>query len=746
MSKYSNLPGVNIELLDGNLRVDEPIDERAVLLVGTALTGSTNVQYVSRDSNKAANIYGASSTLIKRMEQIKLGGAKTVILYRIGGKAARIDGIFGEGSYIETVEESVSAGENYSIYIGERPSKDGKSCLIIFDGSRIVFSNVPGSEVNRSMFNVVGFDENTAVRVGTPTEPVKMSQVILAVEEKVFTQDNASGTNFSLPNTRKAYAVEITGVKVDGKEVQTTNVSVADSDTADEKVAKFANGQPENQSLEITYTVKPVRTEEGSVLLTGDGTTNEFDLPKTSFTDTVVIKSVYVAGVDKTSTTTSGNGTNGKKVTLAEAIETGKIGVVDYVIYKTAEKVEGTYQAGEDNVTTTWKKYYELIHAALLSIDISNAFAVVTDKAILDVPNVAKGDTVADRLDYVYIYEVAGELKYEWSADKVIYYTGKGTGKTADVSKADIDGNGQPRIYRTYNEADFAHLIALFCHNISENEKFCIGVIGTSTPSSFTNQEVLKWIGTPPTYDIQGRITDNGTGLLGVRNMVERLEARQGYYLTTSGFVDGSVEFDSNNAPIDIGKYLSVVPAIINTGISSAYSTDGRNTNAAALYAGLLTTINPGDSTTNISVSRITLPFEVKKSKLNELAGAGYVMMQTKTRGVTVVSGELASSINSDYDYVSTSIAVSDVVSSIREVVEPFIGKGTTQAMVSSINTAVESVLQTKVNQGVVNKYNYSIIPYVTSTGNSTIDIPLILVPAHELREVNVSVKLAFDL
>ena len=183
MSKYSNLPGVNIELLDGNLRVDEPIDERAVLLVGTALTGSTNVQYVSRDSNKAANIYGASSSLIKRMEQIKLGGAKTVILYRIGGKAARIDGIFGEGSYIETVEESVSAGENYSIYIGERPSKDGKSCLIIFDGSRIVFSNVPGSEVNRSMFNVVGFDENTAVRVGTPTEPVKMSQVILAVEE-----------------------------------------------------------------------------------------------------------------------------------------------------------------------------------------------------------------------------------------------------------------------------------------------------------------------------------------------------------------------------------------------------------------------------------------------------------------------------------------------------------------------------------------------------------------------------------
>lgn len=50
-------------------------------------------------------------------------------------------------------------------------------------------------------------------------------------------------------------------------------------------------------------------------------------------------------------------------------------------------------------------------------------------------------------------------------------------------------------------------------------------------------------------------------------------------------------------------------------------------------------------------------------------------MMQTKTRGVTVVSGELASSINSDYDYVFTSIAVSDVVSSIREVVEPFIGK-----------------------------------------------------------------------
>jgi hypothetical protein len=38
MSNYINLPGVNMELMDGNLRVDDSIQGNAVLIVGRAVS------------------------------------------------------------------------------------------------------------------------------------------------------------------------------------------------------------------------------------------------------------------------------------------------------------------------------------------------------------------------------------------------------------------------------------------------------------------------------------------------------------------------------------------------------------------------------------------------------------------------------------------------------------------------------------------------------------------------------------
>ena len=743
MSTYSNLPGVNLELLDGNLRIDDPVAQDSLLIIGLAERGTTGFQYSATDSNKAANAFGASSPIIKRMEQGRVGGAKNVVLYRIGGKAARIDGIFGEGSYIETAEETVTAGSKFKLYIGERPAKDGKACLIIFQDDKIVYSNVPGSEVNRNLFIIEGFDVNTKVTVGAPTEPVVMEQVILAPEKKELHQDAASGTEFVLPSTRQAYTVTVNKVTVGGQVVSSGNYSVQNADT-DAKKLVFVSGEPTAQSLDVEYTVTGVRSEDVSFAGTGNGVTQVFDMPKTTATDKVFLTSVKVNGEDKLSDASVIVGGAGLQVQFsATTPEDGHVVVVDFVVYKEGTNPPGTYTAGEDNINCSWKKYFELLHSALSDLDVINSFSVVTDRAIVDAPNIATGSVEKDRLDYISVEEINGSFKYEWSETKVLYKMGPTT--TPDASKADVNGNGQPIVAKQFHEANFAHLLATFAHNVSENEKFCLVTIGTSTPKALTKYEIAKWIGTSPVYDITGQLVENGTGLLGLRNMVERSEARQGFYKTTSGFVDGSVEFDSNGAPIDIGKYLSVVPAIVNTGVSAALGTDGRNTNAAAVYAGLLTTINPGDSTTNVVVPRISLPFDIKKTKLDELSGAGYVMFQEKTNGVTLVSGELATNINSDYDYVSTAIIVADVIESIRETVDPYIGRGMNEATTAALNTAIESTMQAKVTQGSVVKYGFSVISNGVVNGKGSLSVPVTIVPAFELREVNVSMKLALD-
>ena len=743
MSNYPNLPGVNLELLDGNLRIDDPVDSNSLLIIGLAERGRTGFQYAARDSNKAANVFGHNSPLIKRMEQGRVGGAQNVILYRIGGKSAKIEGIFGPGSYIETVEESVTAGSKFSLYIGERPTKDGKACLIIFQDNRIVYSNVPGSEVNRNMFNIQGFDVNTTVKVGTPTEPVVLEQVILAPKKEELVVKEATGSDFALPKTKRAFTVTVEKVTVAGGVVSPGNYAVQDG-AGDEKKIHFNGSAPIAQELVVEYTVTGVRNEEASVALTGDAAKDAFDLPKTSATDKVFLKSVKVNGVDKLDEAEATVGGAGIQIQFTEAPGLGEVAVVDYVVYKAGKNPPGEYVAGEDNINCTWKKYFELLHTALTDLDVINSFSVVTDRAILDAPNVATGSQEKDRLEYVFVEEVDGELRYEWSETKVLYKLGSST--TPDVAKADLNGNGQPIVAKQFHEANFGHLLASFAHNVSENEKFCLVTIGTSAPKALTNYEVAKWLGTPPVYDLSGNLVENGTGLLGLRNMVERGDARQGFYKTTSGFVDGSVEFDSNGAPIDIGKYMSVVPAVINTGVSAALGTDGRNTNAAAVYAGLLTTVNPGDSTTNVIVPRIALPFDVKKTKLDELAGAGYVMFQQKTRGVTVVSGEVATNINSDYDYISTTIIVADVIETIRGVADPYIGRGLTEATTAALNTAIESALQAKVSQGSVVKYGFSVITNMTVNGKGSLSIPITIVPPFELREVNVAMKLALDI
>ena len=88
-------------------------------------------------------------------------------------------------------------------------------------------------------------------------------------------------------------------------------------------------------------------------------------------------------------------------------------------------------------------------------------------------------------------------------------------------------------------------MLAEFAYNISENEQFTLVTIGTSVPQTTSTFAVNKWVGSAPTYDAAGNIITNGTGLLGVRHMVERADQAQGYYKTSSGFVDGVVQVDT---------------------------------------------------------------------------------------------------------------------------------------------------------------------------------------------------------
>lgn len=751
MATYQNLPGVNLELLDGNLRIDQTDNSPRVLIIGRAEKGPTNTLYGVTDTNKAAAAFGQDSPLIRKMSEALIGGAKRVSLYRIGGKQAKLKNIFGRDSYLAALEASVSAADNLKVYVGPRPSNDGKACLIVFKGNEIVYSNVPGSEVNRNQVEVFGFDPETRVKIGTPTEPIPFADVILKEYSRTAKfVGNGTAVKFSLPGVTKTDTVTVSKLTVDGQVKNSpTDFSVKIDKETSSQYIEFTTAPDATKEIQVAYKFKSTGKIAGSAVFVGNGTKDEFILPGTKKDYEVTLDVVKVAGQDKLSEGTVQNdsgASDAKAIKLQNAPADQASVIVEYTIDTKREVVQGEYEEGEDSINTTWKNYYELLHTALAELESVSAISVVTDYAIIDAPNIADGSEDLDRLDYVYVSEENGELKYEWSTEKVLYRKNRGTTTTSDPAEADVNGNGQPIVFKRYHEANFAHLLANFANTISENEEFCLVTIGASMPRSLSQYEVNRWIGSPATYDALGNIVSNGTGLLGLRNMVARADVRQGFYKTTSGFVDGSIVTDSNGAPINIGKFLSVVPQVI---VTPSYSSAGSNTivtNGAAVYAGLITTINASVSTTNMLVPRIALPGEIKKVKLDQLTGAGYVFFKTTNGSVRVVSDELATNSNSDYRFLSTTMAVAEASNAVRTAVLPFIGRGLTEATLAAVDVAIEGALQRLVEQDHIVKYLHVVNQRPVVNGRAVLDVALTIVPAFELREINVAVKLALEL
>nr|DAJ25811.1 MAG TPA: tail sheath protein [Caudoviricetes sp.] len=751
MATYQNLPGVNLELLDGNLRIDQTDNSPRVLVIGRAEKGPTNTLYGVTDTNRAAAAFGQDSPLIRKMSEALIGGAKRVSLYRIGGKQAKLKSIFGKDSYLAALEASVSAADNLKVYVGPRPNNDGKACLIVFKGNEIVYSNVPGSEVNRNQVEVFGFDPETKVKIGTPTEPIPFADVILKEYSRTAKfVGNGTAAKFSLPGVTKTDTVTVSKLTVDGEVKNSpTDFSVKTDKETSSRYIEFTTAPDAAKEIQVAYKFKATGKIAGSAVFVGNGTKDEFVLPGTKKDYEVTLDVVKVAGQDKSSEATTqddSGASDAKALKLQNAPADQASVIVEYTIDTKREVIQGEYEEGEDSINTTWKNYYELLHTALAELESVSAISVVTDYAIIDAPNIADGSEDLDRLDYVYVSEENGELKYEWSTEKVLYRKNRGTTTTSDPAEADVNGNGQPVVFKRYHEANFAHLLANFANTISENEEFCLVTIGASMPRSLSQYEVNRWIGSPATYDALGNIVSNGTGLLGLRNMVARADVRQGFYKTTSGFVDGSIVTDSNGAPINIGKFLSVVPQVI---VTPSYSSAGSNTivtNGAAVYAGLITTINASVSTTNMLVPRIALPGEIKKVKLDQLTGAGYVFFKTTNGSVRVVSDELATNSNSDYRFLSTTMAVAEASNAVRTAVLPFIGRGLTEATLAAVDVAIEGALQRLVEQDHIVKYLHVVNQRPVVNGRAVLDVALTIVPAFELREINVAVKLALEL
>ena len=524
----------------------------------------------------------------------------------------------------------------------------------------------------------------------------------------------------------------------------------------DSKVIVVDSFDPETQPYRIGSISAPVALDAvadnllDSIAQVEVATAGQTDItlgtPVASATANITVsKTVNGATSIVTDFTVTTSGANATGITLGTPASLGEVYSINYT--KPASPVDVAaagieYVPGKNSLDANLKQLYELYDTAFEQLENVRA-TTVTVKDLFNCRNIAAGDdSSADRLLYLSRTETEEGFDYEWSADKFIYQLATNSSQTTtDSSLAATNDNGEPIVVKQYHEVDFAHRLGMWCYSNSTTSDFIHGTIGCVPLKSSSAIAVRRWIGTLPVVDIYGNLVEDGSGLLGNRFMVGTTTRRAGFYATDTGYPDGTIMLDSRGATVDIGKHLSIttIPVYLTTDVLSGAVKTPRS--FSGMYAGLIASTTPGDSTTNKVLDKVLPAFSTKESVAAQLSSVGYVTLLEKTKGVTVYSGDLATSEYSDFDYISTAISVSYVIRRLQDTIDPYLGRGLDTAIAAAFQNSIDLTLKNAASLGVINGYAFKI----RRVSANTLAIELQIKPKDELRIVEVTLSLTPD-
>lgn len=432
-----------------------------------------------------------------------------------------------------------------------------------------------------------------------------------------------------------------------------------------------------------------------------------------------------------------------------------------------------TYTAGTDGVTPSLMETYEALYDAYELLDFERFDVVVPMDVAIDEVSVADltagqittrdlasvsdyptPDSQQDVLGKVYVQRYLGTNYFWWDIDndgtaEIYPSVGSASGTL------NIDGDA----ISAFHEVNFAHQLATFCKDATENFQACLGTIGVKKPSSFGFADIASWVGQLPEYTTNpstgartvATSADNGTGLLGMKwlsgSSSFRAGAADGGLIDTdSGFPDGVEQTDQGGSVVDIGKYISVVGAwVIHR---NSYDTTGRGYlgSWAAGYAGMVSRLPADSAPTNKATRAVRVPYRLPAAVLDELAGVRVIMLVSKPKGLVVTDAPTAARPASDYTRLTTMKIVSEVVQRTRNAADPFIGEGITTVSQAALDTALEQVLVQLKREGKLQDFRFklSITPRQAVLGQA--DVDLLLQPAFELRQITARVSLAAEI
>jgi hypothetical protein len=328
---------------------------------------------------------------------------------------------------------------------------------------------------------------------------------------------------------------------------------------------------------------------------------------------------------------------------------------------------------------------------------------------------------------------------------------------------------------------NFAKQLADFCHRATVGDaNTTIGVIGTK-PINF----VAAAEGWDDAYSDTGDLLFEVPSRAHLNEWVYHLTGSSSgndhstEVLTSSGFLAGSDEesagivstsyafwarddnetiaTDQFGTYVDGGGYISVVAGACRragpsvTKLAAKYGETSfvtMNTNAAAAYAGFVSTLESMDGTTNKSIPGILRARELTRAQALSIMNDRFVTFLTRPKGYVVVKGitgayNASSFTRSDFVMLSTRRITNACLDLVARAAEPFIGLPNNEAHRNAMSAAIDTALNSYQRLGGIQRFTFALesTPDMQVLGN--IHVYLTIVPAFEITNVTVYISLA---
>lgn len=305
------------------------------------------------------------------------------------------------------------------------------------------------------------------------------------------------------------------------------------------------------------------------------------------------------------------------------------------------------------------------------------------------------------------------------------------------IAKLNPDGS-----YELDRDISFSQQLAQHCAMATAKTWETIGFIQMAPVYESTLRKVQEYIDVATGYDYE--LEENTAKVKEYQNRGINPFYVNDIYMYVPA--TGDLVYDTQkHLPIDIGFYVNVIfgPEVgFSTADLGNYISGG-----GVAYAGLVSTLEPQNSTTNHQFDVVGLRYTLSEAQHNQLAGKGYITFEaridkTGAKTYKVKDGVTGSKKTSDYTRLTTVRISHYVVQLIRNTAEKFIGLPNGLGQRNSLATEIQAVLDAVRDAGILNDFQFEMYSSARDQVLGNIFIKLDLVPVFETRKIATTVAL----